>query len=168
MSDLSTRSVRVSLSSSMRGSFPLSVDVLQKLAVAACSFAPGLVRRCAVDVRFVGDRRIRSLNRRWRGKDLVTDVLSFPQLETADPSVSFPEISSLSSSSNEEVLLGDLLLCVPQARRQAKRKGLSVREELAWMFTHGFLHLLGMDHQTDVDEQHMEAIERKTLAVVFG
>ena len=154
--------VRLTLSSSVRSSVPLSLSQLQALAEVAQASVSRAPAFCVVDVRFVGDTRIRSLNLRWRKKDKVTDVLSFPQLESADSSVHFPK------EKEGETLLGDLVLCVPQARRQAHKKGVSLRQELAWMFVHGFLHLLGLDHQTDTDEAHMETIERRVLTEALG
>ncbi len=89
-------------------------------------------------VRFVGDRAMRLANRRFRGKDKATDVLSFP---------------------GDEGYLGDILISVPTARRQAEAAGHGVDRELKVLLLHGILHCLGYDHETDQGE--MERLERR-------
>ncbi len=93
-------------------------------------------------VRFVSDREMRRLNSRYRGKDYATDVLSF-----------------LGETDSPEPHLGDLVISVPTARRQAGRKGHGVERELRILILHGLLHLLGHDHETDDGE--MERLEEK-------
>jgi probable rRNA maturation factor len=90
-----------------------------------------------VSVLFCGDRRMRTLNRRYRRKDRSTDVLSFP---AAAP------------------LLGDIAISVPWAGRQARHRGEPVSREIDRLLVHGYLHLLGYDHETDRGE--MDALER--------
>lgn len=82
----------------------------------------------------VGDRRMTRLNRRWRGRDRTTDVLSFSQREGPRPGL-HPEI------------LGDVAICVAQARRQARSRRATLREELRVLLAHGLLHLLGYEHE---------------------
>ncbi len=94
-------------------------------------------------VRFVGDRAMRLANRRFRGKDTATDVLSFPG-EDADEGKGY---------------LGDILISVPTARRQAAAAGHGVDRELKVLLLHGILHCLGYDHETDQGE--MERLERR-------
>lgn len=76
-----------------------------------------------------GDAEIRSLNRRFRGKDAATDVLSFP--------------------SGEKNPIGDIAISLVRARAQAKECGHSTEDEICILLLHGLLHLLGMDHETD-------------------
>lgn len=92
-------------------------------------------RAGAMGVCLVGDRAMRSLNRRHRAKDATTDVLSFPAGRTPDP----------------EGLrhLGDVLISVPQAARQARDAGHPLDRELRVLLLHGYLHLLGYDHERD-------------------
>jgi probable rRNA maturation factor len=94
-------------------------------------------------VRFVGDRAMRLTNRQFRGKDKTTDVLSFPGDE-ADEGRGY---------------LGDILISVPTARRQAAAAGHGVDRELKTLLLHGILHCLGHDHETDQGE--MERLERR-------
>jgi probable rRNA maturation factor len=94
-------------------------------------------------VRFVGDRAMRLTNRQFRGKDKTTDVLSFPGDE-ADEGRGY---------------LGDILISVPTARRQAAAAGHGADRELKTLLLHGILHCLGHDHETDQGE--MERLERR-------
>ncbi len=94
----------------------------------------------SLGARFVGDREMRRVNRQFRAKDATTDVLSFPGDEADDH-------------------LGDLLISVPAARRQAAAAGHSVDRELRVLLLHGVLHCLGHDHETDHGE--MERLERR-------
>ncbi len=98
-----------------------------------------------VSILFCGDRKMRTLNRRYRKKDRPTDVLSFP-------------------SSNG--LLGDIVISVPYAQRQARRRGEPASREIDRLLLHGFLHLLGYDHETDEGEMDvLEAKLRKRLGI---
>jgi len=85
----------------------------------------------------VGDARIRELNRDFRGFDKATDVLSFP--------------------AEQPDYLGDIVISVDTARRQAMRRGSNLKRELKVLSLHGFLHLLGYDHEND--EGEMRRIE---------
>ena len=80
-------------------------------------------------VALVSDRRMRALNRQFRGKDHATDVLAFP--------------------SDERGFLGDIVIAEGVAKRQAKDYGHSLKIELQTLALHGLLHLLGYDHETD-------------------
>jgi probable rRNA maturation factor len=92
-----------------------------------------------VSVLFCGDRRMRTLNRRYRRKNGATDVLAFP--------------------AGREDLLGDIVISVPYAARQARRRRESVPRELDRLLLHGYLHLLGYDHETD--DGQMDALESR-------
>jgi probable rRNA maturation factor len=100
----------------------------------------------SLGVRFVGDRAMRLANRRFRGKDRTTDVLSFPGEPAAE-------------AHGEKAHLGDILISVPTARRQAGEAGHAVDRELKTLLLHGILHCLGHDHETDQGE--MERLERR-------
>ncbi|HVG28632.1 MAG TPA: rRNA maturation RNase YbeY [Pyrinomonadaceae bacterium] len=104
-------------------------------------------------VVFVSDRAMRELNGKFRGRKATTDVLSFPA-EQAD----FERVAGAT--------LGDLVISVEQAARQAAENGLTLDEEIAQLILHGLLHLCGYDHETD--EGEMNALElrlRRRLGV---
>jgi probable rRNA maturation factor len=95
-------------------------------------------------IAFVSDRAIRDLNRRFRGRNQATDVLSFPNERDA-----FEQPS--------EVNLGDVLISIERAEAQALEHGLDFEGEVAQLILHGLLHLCGYDHETDNGE--MNALE---------
>jgi probable rRNA maturation factor len=111
------------------------------LAALVAALAPAAG---SLGARFVGDREMRRVNRQFRAKDATTDVLSFPGDAGEDH-------------------LGDLLISVPAARRQAAAAGHSVERELKVLLLHGVLHCLGHDHETDHGE--MERLERRLRKV---
>jgi probable rRNA maturation factor len=129
------------------------------LAGTICeSYLPREAERAVLSVLICGDQSMRTVNRTHRGKDKTTDVLSFPvqsDLRKKGPrDWSAPGV----------LPLGDLLISLPQARRQAKEFSLSVEEEVVHLFFHGFLHLVGHDHETSSrEEKAMEAQEAKLL-----
>ncbi|MEZ5333362.1 MAG: rRNA maturation RNase YbeY [Thermoanaerobaculia bacterium] len=113
--------------------------VLASLAPEATSFA----------VRLADDGEMRGLNRDYRGKDSTTDVLSFPGERTV-----------------EGTHLGDLVISIPVARRQAETAGHGLERELQELALHGVLHCLGHDHETDDGE--MERLELALRARWLG
>lgn len=92
-------------------------------------------RADSLAVSLVSDRRIRDYNREFRGRDRPTDVLSFPARGRAAP--------------RGERHLGDIVISVPSAAVQARRAGHSLPRELKLLALHGYLHLLGYDHERD-------------------
>jgi len=96
-----------------------------------------------LSVLLVSDRRMRALNRRYRKKDRATDVLAFP-LQRGQ--IYFPRLKINLSP----VLLGDVVISMQTAKRQAKEFGHSLREEIERLLVHGILHLLGYDHERNV------------------
>ena len=97
-------------------------------------------------IAFVSDKRIRELNRQFRGIDKATDVLSFP--------------------AEEESHLGDVAVSVETAATQAKENGLTLEQEIAQLILHGLLHLSGFDHETDNGEMNrLELRLRRKLKI---
>src|SRR5437764_7666323 len=106
-----------------------------------------------VTVAFVSDRAMSGLNRRWRGKRGTTDVLSFPSAQD--------EFERLEGST-----LGDVVISVEQARRQAAAHNLSFETEVRQLILHGLLHLCGYDHETDAGEMNrLELRLRRRLGI---
>jgi probable rRNA maturation factor len=101
-----------------------------------------------VSILLCDDAFIRDLNRKWRGIDKPTNVLSFPAADTA---VLGP-------------MLGDIVVAYGTARREAEEEGKTLRDHVAHLFVHGFLHLIGYDHLTASEAEEMEALERVILA----
>jgi len=111
----------------------------------------GFSKKTEVSLVLCGDAAIRKLNKRWRGFDKSTDVLSFPQLEG--------EVAP--QPPGAPLVLGDVVISLPTAKRQAKEAGKALEEELALLWVHGLLHLLGYDHARKTDERKMFALQEK-------
>ena len=130
----------VDIRSSVSGALPPAR--VRRILVSAARVAGGGDRD--VSVFFCGDRRMAGLNRRWRRRNRSTDVLSFPVGESGAR------------------FLGDIVIAVPYASRQARRRGDSAAREMDRLLVHGYLHLLGYDHETDDGE--MDALEARVRA----
>lgn len=108
--------------------------------------------RAEVSLSFVSDKEIQELNKHYREMDKVTDVLSFPQYE------------DLNELPEEGVIpLGDVVICMEQAERQAEEFGHSLERELVYLFIHSICHLLGYDHMEEADRQEMRAKEERIM-----
>ena len=111
----------------------------------------------SVDIRLVGSDAIRKLNREYRQKDSVTDVLSFPILDMVDGKLS-SELMTYDFSiegENKYLPIGDVVICPERARKQAEEYGHSIEREMVFLAVHSFLHLLGFDHENGHDENLM-------------
>ena len=106
------------------------------------------LQKAELSILFVNDRTMKMLNRTFRGVDKTTDVLSFPQLSAEEPkSVSaIVKTSELVNSQTSELLLGDIVINLQRAIKQAIEHGITLNEELKRLTIHGLLHLLGYDH----------------------
>jgi len=99
------------------------------------------------------DSKVQELNKKFRGIDSATDVLSFPANEGQE----FVTPEGLPS------YLGDVVISYPTAAAQAEEQGHPVEDELALLVVHGCLHLLGYDHETDAEQARMWAIQEQIL-----
>ena len=124
------------------------------------------VRRAAagaeLSVALCGDDYIRALNAEWRGLDEATDVLSFPQVEAPDGG---DEDNDASLFAEGHALLGDVIISVDTAARQAAARGSTLEEEVQVLLVHGLLHLLGYDHD-DVSEGDAAAMASEEARVL--
>jgi len=102
-----------------------------------------------LSLSLVGKTRMRSLNRRYRGRDYPTDVLAFPMESMGEQT---------------EIFLGDVVICLPIAIGQASRFGNSADQEILRLLIHGTLHLLGYDHEQSPREA--SRMQRKERAIV--
>ena len=103
-------------------------------------------------LRFTDDATIADLNSAWRQKTGPTDVLSFAALDDASDWMEGPSIE-----------LGDIVISLETARRQAQEQGHSLQLELRWLVSHGLLHLLGWDHPDDDRLAAMLALQERLL-----
>ncbi len=138
------------------------VNLQRKVKLDAKAFVPfveavrgavGETEDGTFSVAFVSDRRMKELNKFFRGKDETTDVLSFPH--EADE-----------FETHEEHFLGDIVISAEQAERQAKENKLTLEIEIKQLILHGVLHLCGYDHETDEGEMNARELElRETLGI---
>lgn len=144
----------VLVSSRLRGR-RVRLSIVQSLAARVLKAAGAA--RASLSLLLVGDGTMRRLNCRYRRKDRTTDVLAFPMrhLRTRVTRHASPVTSSL---------LGDVVISVPQAARQAKRAGHTLDREITVLMIHGMLHLLGYDHERSAREaRRMQRKERAVL-----
>lgn len=104
-------------------------------------------------VTFTDDEAIRRLNAQWRGKDKPTNVLSFPAFPETRQGVLPP-------------MLGDIVIAFETVEREAALERKPFDHHLTHLVTHGVLHLLGFDHESDIEAEQMEEAERRVLAAL--
>lgn len=118
-----------------------------------------------VSVTIVDEEEIRNLNNEHRGKDSVTDVLSFPILE-------FDEDGNILDSEfdfdDDLVVLGDIVICAKRAYDQAEEYGHSYIREFAFLTVHSMLHLLGYDHENNVDMEQIMLKKQEEILNKMG
>jgi probable rRNA maturation factor len=139
------------------------------------------VHGAEVAVGFVGETRIRALNREHRGRDEVTDVLSFPledwegeddqavpsrpadcragTVASLAPDLGEVAAAVVAGEAGPPLMLGDIVICVRRALRQARADDLPPAFEVAVLLAHGTLHLLGYDHETDAGRMAVRQAE---------
>ncbi|MDR1157116.1 MAG: rRNA maturation RNase YbeY [Oscillospiraceae bacterium] len=122
---------------------------------------------CEVNVLYMDEEGIRALNREHRGKDVPTDVLSFPLL-TLTPG-EMPEATDLPVDPDTGRLpLGDIALSLPAARAQAEEYGHTFDREVAFLIVHATLHLLGYDHEGGPKEEHTMREHAEAVLISLG
>ncbi len=139
----------------------MAVDRTRLGRTAEAVLAAARAGAAELSLVLVSDRRMRALNRRYRKKDRPTDVLAFPLLERGQIYFSRRKINL------SPVLLGDVVISMPTAKRQAAALGHSLRDEMARLLVHGVLHLLGYDHErSERDALRMARQEKAILHAV--
>ena len=121
-------------------------------SVIDAELIPHLYKSAQLSVILVSNKEIQKLNKLWMGKDYPTDVLSFP-MDLEPP----PRGSSMPYE------IGELIISVEKAEEQAAEYGHTLERELAFLFVHGCLHVLGFDHMNTKDEKDMFGRQKKIL-----
>lgn len=117
-----------------------------------------------VVVSFVETTEMRNLNNLYRNIDSVTDVLSFNSIGNLSTDLEkFEDLTGGLDLDSEDSSLGDIVICVSRAKEQAVESRHSLKEELAFLFVHGLLHLLGYDHVIADEAQQMFGLQNKVL-----
>ncbi len=109
-----------------------------------------------VSIKLSDDAEIQKLNAAFRGKDKPTNVLSFPMVQ-ADL------IEAMANTDDGEILLGDIILAQETCAREAEERGISLVDHATHLIVHGTLHLIGHDHENEVEAETMEALEIAAL-----
>jgi len=120
-----------------------SIKFFQKVLDYAAKEAKLSTKKIGLSINLVGNSKIRTLNKKYRGKDKATDVLSFP-LSTEIPG---------KSAKNDIMELGDIFICPDVAVKKAKELKSNLKQEMNFLTVHGFLHLLGYDHEKSAKEE---------------
>ncbi|WJH33034.1 rRNA maturation RNase YbeY [Paenibacillus sp. CC-CFT747] len=130
-----------------------------------------------VALTLTDDEGIHRLNKEYRGIDRPTDVLSFPQHEPGEdePDINYDDLEEVEDldgaeegadseeSFEDEEPLGDIVISLERAQAQSEEYGHSLEREIGFLFVHGFLHLIGYDHETEEDEREMIAKQEAVL-----
>lgn len=129
------------------------LDATARRAVDATARVLGLDAGLVFDLSlvFTDDAAIRKLNADWRGKDRPTNVLSFP-------------VADIEPGANPGPLLGDIVIARETVARESGLEGKPFDHHLTHLIVHGFLHLLGYDHESPEEAETMEGLERRILA----
>ena len=113
-----------------------------------------------LSVTFVDNERIQEINKEYRHKDMPTDVISFAMEELGEGEIALIGVDM-------PRVLGDIIISIPKAKSQADEYGHTFMRELGFLAVHGFLHLLGYDHEVEEDEKVMFS-RQKDLLDAYG
>lgn len=122
---------------------PISENWVKKVALVALNEFKRKEKLKEISIALVKDKEVKKLNKIYRGIDRITDVLSFEDVN-------------------------EIIICYPQAKRQAGEKRHSIKKEIKILLIHGLLHLAGYDHQTEKDALLMEEQEKKLLDKIIN
>ena len=140
----------------------IDLDELHRIAADILRFMK-CPEHAELSIALVDDKEIHRLNRQYRGIDRSTDVLSFAQQEIVETQ----QVQLQIDGSSLPMMLGDVILSVETTQQQAQEHGQSFENELYFLLTHGILHLLGYDHQTDKEADVMENVEQQIIRHVM-
>ena len=136
---------------------------LRRVGKAALENIPALkkIADLEIDLAIVGEKKMKTLNRIWRGKDKATDVLSFESGQLAKKSKSFV------FAPRDNFHLGEIIICYSVAASQAREDGHSLDKEMAVLLIHGILHLAGYDHEkSEKEAKKMFVLQKKIIKKV--
>jgi probable rRNA maturation factor len=133
---------------------PDAEAVIQRAVAAAAETVDQDVGEAELAVMLTDDAGIRTLNSNWRGIDKPTNVLSFPALQPSGPS----------GPDDAPRMLGDIAIAYETTRKEADEEQKPFDHHLSHLAVHGFLHLIGYDHEKDDDAEAMEVLEQEILA----
>ncbi len=133
---------------------PQAESVIDRAITAAAEFVTVDVGDSELAVMLTDDAGITTLNRNWRGMDKPTNVLSFPALQPRGPR----------NPDDPPRMLGDIAIAYETTRKEADEEQRPFEHHLSHLAVHGFLHLIGHDHEQDQEAETMESLEREILS----
>jgi len=140
---------------------------MENIFNSACEILGADTSSLNINLNFVDIDEIRELNKIHRGKDTPTDVLSFPMLELIPPEIPTAITHPFDvNPETQKIEMGDIVICEAVAKNQADEFGHSIDREIAFLYTHGMLHLFGYCHDNDDDEKVMNDLCEKILGKV--
>ena len=140
-------------------------EVAQKLIINVVNTTleyEKITEPCFVSITSVDEEEIKELNQEHRGKNSVTDVLSFPVVNLIDGSYQ----KNAGDYYEDKLILGDVVLCAKRAKEQSIDYGHSYERELGYLTCHSILHLIGYDHETDSEREIMRQKEEAVMEIV--
>jgi probable rRNA maturation factor len=132
---------------------PEAETVIHRALAVAAAFVSADLGNAELAIMLTDDAGVRTLNRNWRGIDKATNVLSFPALQPSGR-----------HGADAPRMLGDIAIAYETTRREADDEQKPFEHHLSHLAVHGFLHLIGYDHENDADAETMEEIERQILS----
>lgn len=145
---------------------PAGIEKHLRHTAVCCMQAEGVTLPCAAYLRFTDDEEIRRINREFRQTDRATDVLSFPaaSFHPGQTAGIAPELLRREWDADlRACMLGDIIISVDHAARQADEYGHSLTRELCYLTAHSLFHLMGYDHMLEEDRKEMRKMEEKAL-----
>lgn len=142
------------------GLFPL----LNRVCCVCCEIEG--ISEAMSHVRIVDDLTMEDINRTFRGIDSTTDVLSFPSIPYLNGKTARDRQKRLLRERDPETglpYLGDIAISLPRAKEQARDYGHPIERELGYLTAHALFHLMGYDHETEVDKARMRALEEQVM-----
>lgn len=149
--------MKIAITDEQELKFAFDEEALCRKVVEGCLRYEGFPCEAQVEITFVDEETIQSINREQRQIDAVTDVLSFPMIayEKAGDFTGIHDDPDNFEPESGEALLGDIVLCMPKVKAQAEEYGHSCEREFAFLICHSMLHLLGYDHMDAEEEKVM-------------
>jgi len=147
--DAAAPAVDILIESALWNGEPEHQAILRQAIAAAAREASSKPAELAIVL--TDDSAIRALNRKWRGRDEPTNVLSFPA-------------GSAAAATHQAAHLGDIVIAYETSAREASYEGKPFAQHLAHLAVHGYLHLLGFDHETEAEAVVMERLENEILS----
>lgn len=137
-----------------------ALETTVRTVLAKTAEVYGLKENTEVSVVLADDPYIHELNLQYRGKDRPTDVLSFALNEGEEPEI------VADADLTPTVLLGDIVISLETAARQAEEYNHGLEREVAYLTVHGMMHLLGYDHETEEEREEMRGEEEHVLQLL--